>query len=81
MREINLCPLECDLVYGLRLTDCHIMRCWETLMSRSDYSQRSQEVEQYNKLVSDTNINQEKFTIVIINKYDYKAVVLSGILK
>ena len=51
MREVNLRPLECDLVYGLRLTDCHIKRCWETLLSRSRYSQRSQEVEQYNKLV------------------------------
>ena len=64
MREINLCPLECDLVYGLRLTDCHIKRCWETLMSRSKYSQRSQEVEQYNKLVPDTK--SRKFIIVSI---------------
>ena len=53
VQESNLYPLKCEMVYGLQLTDCHIRRCWDTLLERSSYSQRCQAVQQFNRSHSD----------------------------
>ena len=52
VREINLVKEGDEMVYGVKLNDCHMMKAWKKLLEVSQYYQRRETVNKFNKLVT-----------------------------
>lgn len=52
VREINLVKEGDEMVYGVKLNDCHMMKAWKKLLEESQYYQRRETVNKFNKLVT-----------------------------
>ena len=52
VREINLVREGDEMVYGVKLNDCHMIKAWKKLLEESQYYQRRETVNKFNKLVT-----------------------------
>ena len=49
VRELNMYKEGDTTHYNQTLENCHVMKCWQECMTRSDYAKRRQEVDEYNR--------------------------------
>ena len=51
VREINLVQEGDETVYGYTLTDCHMVKAWKKLLEDSEYYQRKEKINEFNRYI------------------------------
>ena len=51
VREINLVQEGDKTVYGYTLTDCHMVKAWKKLLEDSEYYQRKEKINEFNRYI------------------------------